>query len=115
MVRYDMYLREKQYTKDIFPPTPTFRTRRRGAEVLYDMLKAAENGAKKTHIMYRSNVNPAVLNKYLEFCRDNGLITKNKRIYTTTAKGLEYIRCLNELNRLKKSVFELQTEVQNMI
>jgi predicted transcriptional regulator len=110
-----MYLKERQYFKEIFPPLPAFRIRRRGAEVLYDVLKACENGTKKTHIMYRSNVNPAVLNRYLNFCADNGLITKNKRIYTTTAKGLEYIRCLNELSSLKRGVAELQAEAQSML
>jgi predicted transcriptional regulator len=79
------------------------------------MLVAAEGGAKKTHVMFKSNVNPLVLEKYLSFCEENGLIVKDKLGYTTTAKGLKLIKCLNQISDLKRNLEEVESEVDKLI
>jgi predicted transcriptional regulator len=79
------------------------------------MLMAAEGGAKKTHVMFKSNVNPLVLEKYLSFCVQNGLIAKDKLGYTTTAKGLKLIKCLNQISDLRKNLGEVESEVDKLI
>jgi len=91
------------------------KSRRSSSEVLRDMLAAAYGGAKKTHIMFKSNVNPIVLEKYLKFCIDNGLIVKDQYGYSTTPKGVKLVRCLEQIRDLKRTISETESEAKGII
>jgi predicted transcriptional regulator len=64
-------------------------------EISADILKVALHGAKKSHIVYRANLNFEVVKRYLQQLSDAGLITfpsLENRLFQTTRKGKEYIK-----------------------
>lgn len=75
--------------------------RRRGrVEILADILSAAIDGARGTHIMYRANINFAQRKKYLAEALSAGLIEVRVRsplVYVTTEKGHEWLRAYRKL------------------
>ena len=68
--------------------------RRSTFQILTEILKIAQNGVKKSHIVYRANLNFNTFNKYLESLKTAGLMigpTSGNRFYKTTEKGFEYL------------------------
>ena len=75
--------------------------RRSDVEISAEILKVAMNGAKKSHIVYRANLNFDVVKKYLKRLNDAGLINLpsfNGRLFKTISKGKEYINQYENLN-----------------
>jgi predicted transcriptional regulator len=62
-----------------------------------EILRAALEGAKKTHIVYRANLNFDVVNRYLYLLKEKGLIEQNGNLYITTEKGREFQNIAREL------------------
>jgi predicted transcriptional regulator len=52
------------------------RSYRSRDEIIVDVLKAASDGAKKTHIMQRANLNPLMFKKYFPILLRNGMIVE---------------------------------------
>jgi predicted transcriptional regulator len=79
----------------MFDPIRSLRVhrykRRSSVEILYDILQAAAPGLKKTPLLFRVNLNPRILEKYLDFCLKNGLIEHEGRVFKTTDKGLKFV------------------------
>jgi len=72
--------------------------KRSRAEILADILEVAKNGAKKSHIVYRANLNFKIVKDYLKTLRNSGLIEyaeDEKQLFITTQKGTEYIKHFN--------------------
>lgn len=71
------------------------RERRNAIKLVVDILEIAFNGATKTEIVYKANLNFKQVQRFLDFLIKKGLITvspnKRKRYYTTE-KGKEFIR-----------------------
>jgi len=67
--------------------------KRSDVEISVDILKVARSEVKKSHIVYQTNLNFKLLDKYLEVLTKNNLITRpcDKKTYITTEKGLKYI------------------------
>lgn len=64
-------------------------------DIMAEILKVARDGAKKTHIVYKANLNFKVLEEYLEKMISAGLVTilKEKRnLIQTTEKGVTYLK-----------------------
>ena len=61
---------------------------------MYDILKAAQSGQKKTRVMYESKLNLKQLNLYLAELASNGLLNHvpDGKYYLTTEKGRAYVR-----------------------
>ena len=75
--------------------------RRSNIEISADILKVALHGAKKSHIVYRANLNFEVVKKYLKRLSESGLIilpSISGNLFTTTLKGKEYINQYENLN-----------------
>ena len=74
-------------------------TKRSEFDILTDILRVALNGAKKSHIVYRANLNFEVLRKYMQRLEEAGLIviSPEDNLYETTLKGVEFIKQYNEL------------------
>ncbi|MEM3710449.1 MAG: winged helix-turn-helix domain-containing protein [Thermoprotei archaeon] len=89
--------------------------KRNPATILCDVIMASYNGARKTHIMYRANLNPAILEKYLRFCLENGLIQKENITYRATRKGVEVARRIEEINTLSKNIEVTKKQVRKLI
>lgn len=65
--------------------------RRSSVQILYEILQAAAPGLKKTPLLFKVNLNPRILEKYLDFCLKNGLLAQEGKIFKTTEKGLKFI------------------------
>ena len=74
--------------------------RRSSMEIMVNILDEARNGINKTRLVYRTNLNFIVVQKYIDFLTDKGLITTDQRpnlVYVTTEKG---VRFLDEFTKL---------------
>ncbi|WP_342306518.1 winged helix-turn-helix domain-containing protein [Methanolobus sp. ZRKC5] len=71
--------------------------RRSKTTISVEILRAALEGAKKTHIVYRANLNFEVVNRYLSLLKENGLIEQKGNLYVTTDKGNEFQEVAKEL------------------
>jgi predicted transcriptional regulator len=71
--------------------------RRSRTAISVEILRAALEGAKKTHIVYRANLNFEVVNRYLTLLKDKGLIEQKGNMYLTTEKGKEFQEIAKEL------------------
>ena len=70
------------------------KKRRSTFQILVEILKIGQNGVKKSHIVYRANLNFNTFNKYLESLKTAGLMigpTSGNRFYKTTEKGIKYL------------------------
>jgi len=66
-------------------------------QIVADILSEARVGAKKTRIMYRSNLSHELLDKYLTEVLNAGLLSfDGKDLYMVTRKGQEFLDSLNE-------------------
>jgi predicted transcriptional regulator len=75
--------------------------RRNNMDISVQILKIAMNGAKKSHIVYRANLNFEIVKKYLKRLYESGLINLpsiSNRFFQTTTKGEEYIHSYENLN-----------------
>ena len=67
--------------------------RRTSVDVNVDILEAALNGANKTRIVYRSNLNFAIVRSYLDNLIKTGLLSISEDgVYLTTNKGAKFIK-----------------------
>ncbi|WP_407357266.1 winged helix-turn-helix domain-containing protein [Methanolobus sp. WCC5] len=71
--------------------------RRSRTAISVEILKAALEGAKKTHIVYNANLNFDMVNRYLTMLEEKGLIEHKGNLYVTTAKGKEFQEIAEEL------------------
>ena len=76
-------------------------------EIIQFILLMCENGARKTHVMYRCNLNSKQINEYLDFLLECGMLEKiqehpnSKRfIYRTRELGLKFISSYKQLAEL---------------
>lgn len=73
-------------------------------EIARDILKAAQYGARPTELVYKANLNFNIIKKYLQEMEEAVLIEvevinhcrSKTRLYTTTERGLDFIKSLNE-------------------
>lgn len=83
------------------------RKRRDRLYILAEILDIAKEGSLKTQIMYRANLSFAQLNEYLDLLMTMKLVGiikgKEKTIYKTTHKGLQYLENYKEIIQLLKN------------
>ena len=81
-------------------------TRRRSSlEIAADMLEAAREGARKTSIMYRANLNHALLQSYLGMLVGEELLNRSgePERFQLSDKGSKLLRHFQELKRLERA------------
>jgi predicted transcriptional regulator len=61
--------------------------RRSRTDIAVAILNTANNGAKKTHIVYEVNLNFNIAQKYLEILTEKELIRHENGLFITTDKG----------------------------
>ena len=81
--------------------------RRSRFEIIGEILSLATNGAKKTSIVYRANLNFNVVNRYLDLLIQEGLI--NPAVSSTgkfkiTKKGIEFLEAYKNLKIVAKNL-----------
>jgi len=69
-----------------------------------EVLKAAENGVKKTKIMYKASLSFDQLKQYLNALKKENFITEESGIWKTTEKGFHVIDACKICQRLLTDV-----------
>jgi len=76
-------------------------------EIVSDILFSIQtepHGAKSTHILYKANLSPQLLNKYLRVLTQDELIEKieinKKYLYKVTKKGFEFLNKLKSIDEM---------------
>lgn len=70
--------------------------RRNDIDICADILKVARGGAKKTHLVYRANLNFNVIKKYLRKLMDTGFLESEDGRYFTTEDGARFLERYKE-------------------
>ena len=65
--------------------------RRNRMDIYVDILNAAREGAKKTHLVYQANLNFKIVKGYLEKLTEVGFLKKTGKFFVTTPKGSQFI------------------------
>ena len=83
------------------------RKKRSKDEILASILFTAKQGTSKTGIMYANYLSFSQLNKYINFAVKARIIYLNgDGKYFTTPKGLEYLKCFEEVHNIENSAIE---------
>jgi len=77
--------------------------------IIADILKAAENGSKKTRIMYLANLSYQLLEKYLWKVINAGLMEHNGEHYVLTEKGRIF---LEKFNNYSEKMLKIRKEIE---
>jgi predicted transcriptional regulator len=78
-----------------------FKERRGKLDLIADILLAARQGAKKTEILYKANLNFKRVENYLSYLEEKELIETTGREYKTTEKGKEF---LHDYQKMKEQL-----------
>ena len=70
--------------------------RRNDIDICADILKVARVGAKKTHLVYKANLNFEIVKKYLSRLSENRLISSENGHYITTEEGVKFLDSYQE-------------------
>jgi predicted transcriptional regulator len=76
--------------------------KRSNFEISADILKVAMGGARKSHIVYKANLNFEIVKSYLKELTSSGLLQspdQGNKLFTTTEKGIEYIKYLDGMKQ----------------
>jgi predicted transcriptional regulator len=65
--------------------------RRNDIDICADILQVAKSGAKKTHLVYKANLNFEIVKKYLRRLSEQSLISSENGQYFTTEKGVKFL------------------------
>lgn len=70
------------------------------SDIIALILEAANGGATKTKIMYKSYISFAQLRDYLGMLTEQGLVEYDEigHIFKTTSKGLQVLQLQNQIN-----------------
>lgn len=80
-----------------------FNHKRSEVEIISNILSLAQNGAKKTHIMYKTNMSYTLFVNYLDFLIDKHLIEKHNSnpsgeiFYKATEDGKKVLKNINSV------------------
>lgn len=96
----------------------TLWDRRDRLGIMAEIMEAAKGGILKTQIMYGVNLSFSQLKEYLSFLTEMGFlkvhVESRKKIYETTAKGLQYIESYMEMSNLLKTTDIVETPLLQM-
>jgi predicted transcriptional regulator len=84
-------------------------SRREKIEIVKDILELCLIPCKKTHIVYKCNLNFKIVKTHLTWCFVRGWIKEYKGIYTTTDLGRDYLNLLKPV-----LVFNEVSTIQNI-
>ena len=71
--------------------------RRSRIDIIIDVLEVAKMGVNKTNIVYKSNLNFKLADKYLELLQKHGLVENMVDKYITTDKGMIFLQKAKEI------------------
>jgi predicted transcriptional regulator len=65
--------------------------RRGKLEIIGEVLSVARNGARKTEIVYKTNLNFTRLASYIQYLEEKKFLETSDHTFKTTAKGEEFL------------------------
>jgi predicted transcriptional regulator len=71
--------------------------RRSKIDIIIDVLEVAKMGVNKTSVVYRTNLNFKLADKYLELLQNQGLVENKQDKYITTDKGKIFLEKAREI------------------
>ncbi len=71
--------------------------RRSRIDIIIDVLEVAIMGVNKTSVVYKSNLNFKLAEKYLELLQKQGMVENKEDKYITTEKGNIFLKKAKEL------------------
>lgn len=71
--------------------------RRSRIDIIIDVLDVAQMGVNKTSVVYRTNLNFKLADKYLELLQRHGLVENSLDKYKTTDKGKIFLEKAKEV------------------
>ena len=71
--------------------------RRSKIDIIIDVLEVAKMGVNKTSVVYRTNLNFKLADKYLELLQNQGLVENKLDKYITTDKGKVFLEKAKEI------------------
>ncbi|MCD6447924.1 MAG: response regulator transcription factor [Thermoplasmata archaeon] len=80
----------------------TLGKKRDTVSIICSLLRNAIGGIRKTKLIYKTNLNSKIIEKYLAYCLKKGYINMRgvEPIYVTTEKGIHLLKKLEEINQL---------------
>ncbi len=91
---------------DSSPPIARTERHRSKVDIVYDILVSASGaGSKKTHILYKANISSTQVENYFSALLAHNLLEyaqdlEGNKVFRTSAKGLRFIECCEELRSL---------------
>ncbi|MCW4005355.1 MAG: winged helix-turn-helix domain-containing protein [Candidatus Bathyarchaeota archaeon] len=84
-------------------------------DIIADILRVAQNGAKRTQIMYQANLSYKILCKYVEEITAASLLyhDSEKQRYLLTEKGQEFLDAYKEYQKTTETVERSLCEVRD--
>jgi predicted transcriptional regulator len=80
--------------------------RRSRIDIVVEVLEVAKNGVNKTAIVYRTNLNFRLADKYIELLENQGLLENKLNKYITTDRGRIF------LGKAKELTLQLEIPIQ---
>ena len=115
MINYSEQPKDGEVTKDLTSMSSN-RKRRSSEEIVASMLFMAKDGMSKTGIMYASYLGFRQLKKYINFgLRAKLVYVDAEGKYFTTPKGLEYLKCFEELQKIENNAFAARKLLDEII
>jgi predicted transcriptional regulator len=109
----------KAASKHASPRKKPHKKHRNREEMIADILEAARNSATKTRIMRTCFISYNVLQKYLRYSVENGLLffDSSSKMFCVTSKGIQFLdyfeQCLDtesELQNKKRLIYRILEE-----
>jgi predicted transcriptional regulator len=75
--------------------------KRSKSDIMLEVLNVCRNGASKTRIVYRANLNFNTATPYIDLLSEKGLLSIKEgsgTLYETTPQGMEAIKTLRQLS-----------------
>lgn len=71
--------------------------RRTRLDIIINIMEEATMGVNKTSIVYRTNLNFTLADKYLDMLQKQGFIETRSEKYKTTEKGIKFLEKAKEV------------------
>jgi predicted transcriptional regulator len=92
------------------------RKKRSREEIIASILFSAKPGVSKTAIMYANYLSFSQLNKYLAFgVKAKILYINGDGRYFTTTKGLEYLKCFEQVHSVENDAIEKRKTLSEIL
>jgi predicted transcriptional regulator len=79
--------------------------RRNNLDIYADILKVAKDGARKTKIVYKANLNFKIFKKHMNTLMKKGLLDTSDHYYFTTKQGINFLEYYQKFNRLTTIIY----------